>query len=164
VLPWLAKAQRGGRLWRERPFWLRLEGEREVLHLRGRLDAMWLDGDGVGVLDWKFGRRGVLGASAHQWEVAMYALAARTLMEDERPRWRAKVFFLKDAVCEEIEGREEVLEGLRRVLPSVGRRLALARRRGQWPKVDAMGEPRTREVCEGAGCVFVRRCFGGSPA
>jgi ATP-dependent exoDNAse (exonuclease V) beta subunit len=164
LLPWLAQVQRAGRLWRERPFWLRLEGEREVLHLRGRLDAMWLDGDGVGVLDWKFGRRGVLGASAHQWEVAMYALAARTLMEDERPRWRAKVFFLKDAVCEEVEGSEEVLEGLRRVLPLLGRRLALARRRGQWPKVDSAGQPRTREACEAEGCVFVRRCFGGSPA
>jgi hypothetical protein len=141
-----------GRLQRELPFALRIDGgSGPGLVMRGQLDALLLDDGEATVVDYKLSRGGRTERYAFQLDA--YALAAQALTAGAVPIRTGLVLlrakgapFLEDA-----PRTPEQMERTRTRLREAARTLAHGRRTGLWPKIEP---PRCREL----ECGFVARC------
>ncbi|MFT3916944.1 MAG: UvrD-helicase domain-containing protein [Anaeromyxobacteraceae bacterium] len=152
----LAKAARAGRLRREVPFLLRLDGEpgskAGALYLDGAIDALLAREKGeVFVIDYKYALPRPGAAERYRFQLAAYALAAARAHPGAKVR-AAIVFLRGDHRVVELTPSAAELRAFERDAPRLAR-LALG---GEVPTAGALG--RSVETCRSEGCGFVPRC------
>jgi hypothetical protein len=136
---------------REAPFAFVPRGTGPTLLLKGQMDVVLLDEDGVTVLDYKFSRSP--GSPDHRFQLTAYGVAARALFQ--APRVRAGLIFLGDArpTARLVELSVEELDACEARLGRLAADLAEARRSG-------VRAGRPLETCRALGCGYVARCHG----
>jgi len=153
----LARAARSGRLRREVPFLLRLDGE-PACYLDGALDALIVNDEAVDILDYKYARHHPGAEERYRVQLAAYALAASRAFPG-RPV-RAAIHFLRSHL--EVDITPSVAE-LRR-LAAEAPTLAFAAVRGEGRDLSPFDLGRDDARCRAEGCGFVTRCFGAPGA
>ncbi|HET8538885.1 MAG TPA: UvrD-helicase domain-containing protein [Anaeromyxobacter sp.] len=157
----LAAAAREGRLARELPFLLRLEGDGVPdAYLVGAIDALVAGerGQGITVVDYKYATARPGAADRYRLQLVAYALAARRAHPGARVG--ARVQFLRgDLRAVDLTPSEADLAAFAREAP----RLAWEAHRGAGDRPPAeLGRDEAR--CRADGCGFVSRCFPGARA
>ncbi len=145
-------AAKAERLYRERPFMLRLSapGSPE-LFLRGQIDALLLESDAATVVDYKLSQARDTARYAGQLDA--YALAAAELVQGALPV-RTGIVFLRSPGAPWSERQSTADPGdIRARLLTAAAAIASGRLSGEWPKIEAA---RCREI----ECGFIRRCHG----
>lgn len=141
------------RFHRELPFVLAIRDGGFTLHLRGTVDVLAVMGDGTAlILDYKHTRGRGRGADAYAFQLACYALAARTFLPPE-VELKTGIAFLKDhgAPPDVRTLGEEALAAFRSSLLRMARELIERRRKGDYPVL-------ARKRCEALRCGFVYQC------
>ena len=151
----LAEAARRGRLRREVPFLLRLDGDgAPSCYLVGALDALVEDGHAVGVLDFKYAMPRPGGAQRYRLQMLAYALAASRARPGSKVT--ATLQYLRGS-CGAVDLTPSDAE-LRRFVADAPRLAARA-----WSGADLSSSPaelgRTEARCRAEGCGFVYRCY-----
>jgi ATP-dependent exoDNAse (exonuclease V) beta subunit len=94
--PFGRQLARAPKVWREVPFVLEASGAGSTLVLRGQIDLMFVDGDGiVNVVDHKHASAAGQPRDAYAFQLATYALAASRVLPGES-RLRTGLAWLKD--------------------------------------------------------------------
>jgi ATP-dependent helicase/nuclease subunit A len=137
---------------RELPFLVSvpLDGGGE-LYLRGQIDLLQFDHDGVTVIDYKHARRGE--ADDYRFQLQAYSLAARRLYP-QAPTVRTGLVFLKEAdptPSLEVAGPSAPFE---QELRDLGQRLSSARANESWSGLPI-------DTCRRLRCGYVYRCHPG---
>jgi ATP-dependent exoDNAse (exonuclease V) beta subunit len=151
----LAKAARAGRVRREVPFLLRLDGEAGAVYLDGAIDALVSREKGeLVVLDYKYALPRPGAAERYRFQLVAYALA--TARAHPGAKVRASLVFLRgDHRVVDLTPDRAALDAFARDAPRLAR-LALG---------GAIGPPaalgRAVETCRAEGCGFVPRCYPG---
>ena len=167
----LAQAARDGRLSREVPFLLRLEGDPgggdgatpaervPDLYLVGAIDALVTGrrGEGLVVVDFKYGTPGPGAAERYRIQLLAYTLAARRAYPGVAVRARLQ-FLRGDLRAVDVTPSDEELEAFAREAP----RLAWGAHRGAEAEVAPAELGRDEARCRGEGCGYVARCFAQS--
>jgi ATP-dependent exoDNAse (exonuclease V) beta subunit len=118
------------------------------LYLRGQIDLLLLDPDGVTVIDYKHARRG--DPDDYRFQLDAYALAVRRLYP-RAPTIRVGLAFLKEADPSPELAMAGSSERFERELSALGGALLDARARERW-------DGRPVEVCRRIHCGYVYRC------
>ncbi|HEY7724669.1 MAG TPA: PD-(D/E)XK nuclease family protein, partial [Anaeromyxobacteraceae bacterium] len=150
----LAAAARAGRLRREVPFLVRLDGGGgPACYLSGAVDALLEEGGELEVVDYKYAlpRPGM--AERHRWQLAAYALAAVRARPGRRVR--ASLQFLRGR-CDAVDVTPSAAD-LDRLAAEAPRLAAEMHRGAALPTPAALG--RTRGRCEAEGCGYAYRCY-----
>jgi hypothetical protein len=149
----LTAHDRAGRLRREVPFQLRLDGASgPACYLVGAIDALVEGPEELLVVDFKYALRRPEAASWYRLQLAAYCLAASRARPGRTVR--AALQFLRGG-CEAVDltpGAEELAQ-LAAAAPGLA--AALHRPGGEQPPA-ALGRDRAR--CEGEGCGYLSRC------
>jgi ATP-dependent helicase/nuclease subunit A len=164
----LAEAGSAGRLRRELPFLLRLDGDAPdgppACYLSGAIDALVAPRSGARllVLDYKFALPRVESAERYRIQLVAYALAASRAHGGAPVEARLQ-FLRGDHSSLDVTPTPEALAGFAEGAPALARALA----DGAGDRTPAeMGRDLAR--CRGEGCGFVERCFaagqGAGPA
>ncbi len=159
--PWraLVAAAAEGRLRREVPFLLRLDGEGEggppACYLNGAIDALVRPGPGgrLLVLDYKYAVPRAEAAERYRLQLTAYALAASRAHGGAPVEARLQ-FLRGDFGALDVTPGEEALAGLARAAPGLA--ADLARGAGDRTPADLGRDP---DRCRAEGCGFVERCF-----
>jgi ATP-dependent exoDNAse (exonuclease V) beta subunit len=154
----LARAAEEGRLTREVPFLLRLDGARGAAYLVGAIDALVAGhrGDGVRVIDYKYAAPRPEAAARYRLQLLAYALAARRAHPGARVQARLQ-FLRGDLRAVEVATPERELEAFAREAAD----LALAAHAGEGGELAPAALGRDEARCRAEGCGWVGRCFGG---
>jgi ATP-dependent exoDNAse (exonuclease V) beta subunit len=133
---------------RELPFVLRVPAGPVALCLKGKIDLLIEEPDGVTVLDYKTAR-GAPGDEAYAFQLGCYALAATAWC---RPGGavRTGIVPLRQDAPVVLERRTD-LDAVEAGLGSLARSLVEAVTEGEW-------EGRAKAHCQAIGCGFVSRC------
>ncbi len=153
----LAAAARAGRLRRELPFLLRLDGA-PACYLDGAIDALDAGEGEVAVLDFKYAHFHPGAAERYRLQLAAYALAVTRAFPGRRVR--AVLHFLRSMDEVDVTPTPADLERLAAELPVLAISAVRAERRDASPAELGRDEAR----CRAEGCGFVLRCFGASSA
>jgi ATP-dependent helicase/nuclease subunit A len=150
----LAAAAREGRLRREVPFLLRLDGAPTAVYLVGALDALVAGPKGeLTVIDYKYATPRPDAADRYRLQLAAYALAAARAHRGAKVR--AVLQFLRgDRRTLELTPAPDELARLEELLPRLAREAATLRE----PSPSELGRDAAR--CRAEGCGWVGRCFG----
>lgn len=152
----LAAAARQGRLSREVPFLLRLEGDgTPAAYLVGAIDALVAGGrgEGITVVDYKYATARPEAAERYRLQLLAYALAARRAHPGARVRARLQ-FLRGDLRAIDLTPTEADLERFAREAP----RLAWEAYRGAGDRSPAdLGRDEAR--CRAEECGYVGRCY-----
>ncbi len=146
-----------GRVHRELPFLLRLEGTGGLaVHLKGKIDLLFEAGDGSAlVLDYKFSKAHPAGLDPYGFQLDCYALAARQYVREGVPV-RTGIAFVREGKREpELRDRTSEVDPVtfaQRLIEGAGE-LMDASRRFDWP-----GLPQER--CKAIRCGYQYRCHG----
>ncbi len=144
-----ARGLSGAATRRELPFLLALPiGERGTVYLRGQIDLLLLESDGVTILDYKHARAGA--AAEYQFQLDAYSLAAHRLYP-KAPQIRQGLVFLKERTPEPLMVPSSPLADVEARLVRLGGELQRARAAEQW-----VGRP--VEYCREIGCGYVYHC------
>ncbi len=149
----LSRAARAGRLRRELPFLLRLDGE-PACYLDGALDALIVNDEAIEILDYKYARHHPGAEERYRVQLAAYALAVSRAFPG-RPV-RAALHFLRPHLEVDVTPSPEALGRLAAEAPA----LALAAARGEGRDLAPADLGRDDVRCRAEGCGFVARCFG----
>jgi hypothetical protein len=156
----LLEAASAGRLRREVPFLMRLDGDQAggppACYLNGAIDALLAPraGEPLLVLDYKFALPRLESAERYRLQLAAYALAASRAHGGAAVE--ARIQFLRgDFSALDVTPTAEQLSALARTAPALA--LGVATGAGDQPP-EALGRDRPR--CRAEGCGFVERCFG----
>ena len=156
----LVAAAAEGRLRRELPFLLRLDGEGRgdppACYLNGAIDALVAPGPGgrLLVIDYKYSLPRAEAAERYRLQLAAYALAASRASGGAPVEARLQ-FLRGDFSGLDVTPSAAALADLARTAPA----LALGILRGEGDRTPAeLGRDQAR--CLGEGCGFVERCFG----
>ncbi len=157
----LARAAREGRLTREVPFLLRLDGAGASAYLVGAIDALVVGrrGEGVVVVDYKYAAPRPEAAARYRLQLLAYVLAARRAHPGARVRARLQ-FLRGDFRAVEVAATEPELEAFAREAPA----LALGAHAGDGGELPPSALGRDELRCRAEGCGYVGRCFGARPA
>jgi predicted RecB family nuclease len=151
----LARAARDGRLSREVPFLLRLDGDGVPdAYLVGAIDALVAGarGEGITVVDYKYATARPEAAERYRLQLVAYALAARRAHPGARVRARLQ-FLRGDLRAIDVTPSQRELERF----AADGPRLAWEAHRGGGDRTPAeLGRDEAR--CRADGCGFVARC------
>jgi hypothetical protein len=152
----LARAAQEGRLTREVPFLLRLDGARGSAYLVGAIDALVTGrrGEGVLVVDFKYAAPRPEAAARYRLQLLAYALAARRAHPGARVRTRLQ-FLRGDQRTVEVAVEEGELLAFARQAPD----LALAAYAGEAADLTPAALGRDEARCGKEGCGYVPRCF-----
>jgi len=154
----LALAAREGRLSRELPFLLRLDGEAGTpdAYLVGAIDALVAGrrGDGLTVVDYKYAMPRPEAAERYRLQLLAYALAARRAHPGARVRARLQ-FLRGDLRAVDVTPSARELERFARDAPG----LASEAHRGAGGDVSPADVGRDEVRCRAEGCGFVGRCY-----
>jgi ATP-dependent helicase/nuclease subunit A len=136
---------------RELPFLLSVPYGEGVLYLRGQMDLVVLNADGVTVVDYKHARLG--DPEDYRFQLDAYALAARRLYP-AAPLVRTGLAFLKEA-----DPTPHIVEAppsapFEAELAALGRSLGAARAADQWAQ-------QALPTCHRLRCGFIYRCYPG---
>jgi ATP-dependent exoDNAse (exonuclease V) beta subunit len=152
----LADAAEEGRLRREVPFLLRLDGVdgAPAVYLTGALDALLRErrGGGLTVVDFKYATPRPGAAERYRVQLAAYALAARRASPGARVRARLQ-FLRGDLRALDVTPEPAELEAFARRAPALA--LAALRGDGERPPSE-LGRDEAR--CRAEGCGYVTRC------
>ncbi|HET7824257.1 MAG TPA: PD-(D/E)XK nuclease family protein, partial [Anaeromyxobacter sp.] len=153
----LARAAREGRLSRELPFLLRLDGTRGApdAYLVGAIDALVAERRGaLTVVDYKYAVARPEAAGRYRLQLLAYALAARRA--HPRARVRARLQFLRgDLRAVDVTPSPDELERFAREAPA----LAWDAHRGAGGALSPADVGRDEACCRAEGCGFVGRCY-----
>jgi ATP-dependent helicase/nuclease subunit A len=154
----LALAAREGRLARELPFLLRMEGEGDTpdAYLVGAIDALVADrrGAGLTVIDYKYAVPRPAAAGRYRLQLLAYALAARRA--HPRARVQACLQFLRgDLRAVDVTPSAADLERFARGAAG----LAWDAHRGAGADLSPADVGRDEAGCRAEGCGFVGRCY-----
>jgi hypothetical protein len=151
----LAAAAREGRVQREVPFLLRVDGDGATVYLVGAIDALVRDrrGDGLAVVDYKYATPRPGAAERYRLQLLAYALAAGRAYPGARVRTRLQ-FLRGDGRAEEIAASAADLRRFAREAPLLAREAL--RGGGERPPA-ALGRDEAR--CRAEGCGYVARCY-----
>jgi CRISPR/Cas system-associated exonuclease Cas4 (RecB family) len=154
----LALAAREGRLARELPFLLRIEGEGGTpdAYLVGAIDALVTErrGAGLTVIDYKYAVPRPGAAERYRLQLLAYALAARRA--HPRARIRARLQFLRgDLRAVDVTPSAADLDRFARGAAE----LAWDAHRGAGADLTPADVGRTEAGCRAEGCGFVARCY-----
>ena len=154
----LARAARSGRLRREVPFLLRLDGG-PACYLDGALDALIVNDGEIEILDYKYARHHPGAEERYRVQLAAYALAASRAFPG-RPV-RAALHFLRPHLEVDVTPSTGDLARLAAEAPA----LAAAAVRGEGRDLAPADLGRDAARCRAEGCGFLTRCFGppGAP-
>jgi ATP-dependent exoDNAse (exonuclease V) beta subunit len=154
----LARAAQEGRLSREVPFLLRLDGEQGAAYLVGAVDALVTGrkGEGVLVVDYKYAAPRPEAAARYRLQLLAYALAARRAHPGARVRARLQ-FLRGDLRALDVEVPDRDLARLAREAPA----LALAAHAGAGGDASPAALGRDEARCRAEGCGYVSRCYPG---
>jgi hypothetical protein len=152
----LARAAEAGRLTREVPFLLRLDGARGAAYLVGAIDALVAGrrGEGVLVVDYKYAAPRPEAAARYRLQLLAYALAARRAFPGARIRTRLQ-FLRGDLRAVEVAAPEAELAAFAREAPV----LAFAAHGGEGGELSPAALGRDEARCRAEGCGWVGRCF-----
>jgi predicted RecB family nuclease len=153
----LALAGREGRLARELPFLLRLDGEGAPgAYLVGAIDALVAGrrGEGYTVVDYKYATPRPEAAERYRLQLVAYALAARRAHPGARVRARLQ-FLRGDLRAVDVTPGERDLRRFAREAP----RLAWEAHRGAGGDLSPAEVGRDEARCRAEGCGFVARCY-----
>ncbi len=149
----LAAAARAGRLRRELPFLLRLDGE-PTCYLDGAIDALVVGPGEVEILDFKYARHHPGGEERYRLQLAAYALAAGRAFPGRAVR--AVLHYLRPHAEVDVTPSPEALAQLATSAPE----LALGAVRGDGRDLSPAALGRDEARCRGEGCGYTARCFG----
>jgi hypothetical protein len=152
----LAQAAREGRLSREVPFLLRLDGDGVPdAYLVGAIDALVAGrrGEGVVVVDYKYAMPRPEAAARYRLQLLAYALAARRAHPGARVRARLQ-FLRGDLRAVDVTPSDRELAAFAREGP----RLAWGAHRGGGAELTAADLGRDEARCRAEGCGYVARC------
>jgi ATP-dependent helicase/nuclease subunit A len=150
----LAAAAAAGRVRREVPFLLRLEGD-PACYLDGTVDALVTGPGSADVVDFKYARHRPGGEERYRFQLAAYALATSRAFPGRRVR--AVLHYLRPPAMDvDVTPSPEELERLASTIPALAR--AAARGDGHDRSPADLG--RDLERCRAEGCGYVERCFG----
>ena len=144
-----ARALDGVAVRRELPFLLSVPYDGGVLYLRGQMDLVVLDADGVTVVDYKHARVG--DPDDYRFQLDAYALAARRLYP-AAPSVRTGLAFLKEADPSPQIAAAPPSPPFETQLTELGRSLSAARAADDWAQ-------RPLETCHRLRCGFIYRCY-----
>jgi ATP-dependent exoDNAse (exonuclease V) beta subunit len=144
-----ARGLAGAAVRRELPFLLAVPYDGGLLYLRGQVDLLLLDRDGVTVIDYKHARAGDPGD--YQFQLGAYALAARRLYP-QAPSVRTGLVFLKEHDPTPTVAIAADSGQFERELAKLGQGLADARANDSW-------EARPLSTCHRIRCGFIYRCY-----
>jgi ATP-dependent exoDNAse (exonuclease V) beta subunit len=153
----LARAAREGRLSREVPFLLRLEGDGVPdAYVVGAIDALLAGrrGEGVVVVDYKYAAPRPEAAERYRLQLLAYALAARRAHPGAPVRARLQ-FLRGDFRTADVTPSERELDAFARE----GARLAWGAHRGALADAPPAELGRSEERCRAEGCGYAGRCF-----
>jgi hypothetical protein len=156
----LARAAREGRLAREVPFLLRLDGDGAAAYLVGAIDGLLVGrrGEGIAVVDYKYAVPRPDAAGRYRLQLLAYALAAQRAHPGARIRARLQ-FLRGDLRSLEIAATEADLAAFAREAP----RLALGAHAGTGADQTPAALARDEARCRAEGCGYVGRCFPRPP-
>jgi ATP-dependent helicase/nuclease subunit A len=146
-----ARGLDGAAVRRELPFLLSVPFDGGVLYLRGQIDLVLLQPDGVTVVDYKHARLG--DPDDYRFQLDAYALAARRLYP-QAPSVRTGLAFLKEADPSPQVAIAPPSEPFVDTLAALGRDLARARAVDRW-------DMRPLSICHRLRCGFIYRCYPG---
>jgi hypothetical protein len=151
----LARAAREGRLAREVPFLLRLDGEPGAAYLVGAIDALVAGrrGEGVLVVDYKYAVPRSEAAARYRLQLLAYALAAARAYPGARVRARLQ-FLRGDLRSVEVAASEEDLRTFAREAPA----LAFGAHAGAGADLSPAALGRDEARCRAEGSGYVSRC------
>jgi ATP-dependent exoDNAse (exonuclease V) beta subunit len=151
----IVRASREGRLEREVPFLLRLDGEGQTtVYLVGALDALVRGPRGeLTVVDYKYATPRPESAARYRLQLAAYALAAGRAYPGARVK-AALQFLRGDLRTVDLTPTPAELEELERTAPLLAAEAVALR------EVSPAQAGRTEERCRKEGCGWVGRCYG----
>jgi hypothetical protein len=153
----LALGAREGRLAREVPFLLRLDGDGvPAAYVVGTIDALLSGrrGEGITVIDYKYAMPRPGSAEQYRLQLLAYALAARRAHPGARVR--ARIQFLRgDLRAVDVTPSDADLDRFAREAP----RLAWEAHRGAGSELLPAALGRDEARCRAEGCGFVGRCY-----
>jgi hypothetical protein len=153
----LARVAKEGRLSREVPFLLRLEGDGVPdAYVVGAIDALVAGrrGEGVVVVDYKYAAPRAEAAERYRLQLLAYALAARRAHPGAPVRARLQ-FLRGDFRALDVTPTDRELEAFARAGP----RLAWGAHRGALGEAAPAELGRSEERCRAEGCGYAGRCF-----
>jgi ATP-dependent exoDNAse (exonuclease V) beta subunit len=153
----LARAAKEGRLSREVPFLLRLEGDGVPdAYVVGAIDALLAGrrGEGVVVVDYKYAAPRPEAAERYRLQLLAYALAARRAHPGATVRARLQ-FLRGDFRVLDVTPSDRELDAFAREGP----RLAWGAHRGALGEAAPAELGRSEERCRAEGCGYAGRCF-----
>jgi len=153
----LAAASREGRLSREVPFLLRVDGDgAPAAYLVGAIDALVAGrrGEGVVVVDYKYAAPRAGAAERYRLQLLAYTLAARRAHPGARVRARLQ-FLRGDFRAVDVTATERELAAFAREAPALALGAHVGTGGDHTPAVLGRDEAR----CRAEGCGYVARCF-----
>ena len=152
----VARAAREGRLAREVPFLLRLDGAAGAAYLVGAIDALLAGrrGEGVVVVDYKYAAPRAEAATRYRLQLLAYTLAARRAHPGARVRARLQ-FLRGDLRAVDLTATDADLERFAREAPA----LAFGAHAGTGGELSPAALGRDEARCRAEGCGYVGRCF-----
>ncbi len=136
---------------KEVPFFMNVAGAGISIFIRGQIDLLIDDGNGIVVRDYKYARRGGEDLAHYQVPMECYRLAAADAYPEREPR--TELMFLRDGpeACELKPPSPEVSRN--RIL-EIGRAILTAEADGIYPK-----KPAAPDHCRRIRCGYLRRCW-----
>jgi ATP-dependent helicase/nuclease subunit A len=145
------------RVWRELPFVHALAGDGFTLHLKGTIDLLFIDAEGVAhVVDYKHAHARGRTARDYAFQLDCYSLAVRAFLPSEVPL-RSGIVFLRDhdAVPEWRQLDRSELHRFGGSLVGLAQQTLSATASSNWSGHE-------RPICEAMGCGYIYRCHGTS--